>query len=199
VPVKKVRDIEERPVLHHVTLKTVRLEEMNAWYRAAVGCVPNFQFPGGSWTTNDAANHRVAFLQTPALSDDPEKLRHTGMHHMAFEFTTLDALLANYARLAEAGILPHACLDHGLTTSFYYQDPDGNSVELQADNFGNWNLSSEWMRTSEEFVKNPIGVEIDPPKMIAARQSGMSCAELLKRTYAGEFTPAVRGDIRLPM
>lgn len=112
--------IHEKPVLHHVTLKTVRVDEMVAWYETVVGCVPNFRYDGGAWTSNDEANHRVAFLRTPALSDDPAKLSHTGMHHMAFEFSSLASLLKNYARLAEIGILPHACLDHGLTTSFYY-------------------------------------------------------------------------------
>lgn len=192
-------DIDERPVLHHVTLKTVRLQEMLAWYKAVVGCVPNFTFGGGAWTTNDAANHRVALLQTPALGDDPDKLTHTGLHHMAFEFSSLDALLRNYALLAEADILPHACLDHGLTTSFYYVDPDGNSVELQSDNFGDWARSSEWMRMSPDFKKNPIGVEIDPPKMIAARKAGMAIAELQRRTRAGEFLPEKPGDLRLPV
>lgn len=196
---KDVKEIQERPILHHVTMKTTRLEEMLAWYEDVVGCVPNFKFDGGAWTTNDAANHRIALLHTPAIRNDPDKLRHAGLHHMAFEFTTLDALLANYTRLAEAGILPHACLDHGLTTSFYYEDPDGNSVELQCDNFGNWNLSSEWTRTSPEFVRNPIGEECDPPKMIAARKAGMSVAELHQRTRAGEFRPAVPGDLHLPV
>ena len=189
---------QARPILHHVTLKTVKLEEMLAWYEAVVGCVPNYKFEGGAWTTNDAANHRVALLQTPALRDDPEKRVHTGMHHMAFEFTTLDDLLANYARLAEIGILPHACLDHGLTTSFYYVDPDGNSVELQADNFGDWKQSSEWMRTSPEFVKNPIGVEVDPPRLIEALAQGVPLAEVHKRSRAGEYVPAQPGDLRLP-
>lgn len=112
-------DIHEKPVLHHVTLKTVRVAEMVDWYGTVVGCVPNFQFEAGAWTTNDEANHRVAFLQTPALSDDADKLSHAGMHHMAFEFSSLASLLKNYVRLAAIGILPHACLDHGLTTSFF--------------------------------------------------------------------------------
>lgn len=195
----EIRPIQERPILHHVTLKTAHLAEMLAWYETVVGCVPNFKFEGGAWTTNDAANHRVALLQTPAIADDPQKLRHAGLHHMAFEFTTLDALLANYARLAEGGILPHICLDHGLTMSFYYVDPDGNSVELQSDNFGNWNLSSEWMRTSPEFAREPIGVEVDPPKMLAARQAGVPVAQLLQDTRLGKYLPATPGDIRLPV
>src|SRR4051812_7461375 len=41
------------PALHHVTLKTTRLDEMIDWYRNAVGMEPNFKFPGGAWTSND--------------------------------------------------------------------------------------------------------------------------------------------------
>ena len=33
-----------------------------------VGCEVNFNFAGGAWTTNDAANHRIAFLTTPGIN-----------------------------------------------------------------------------------------------------------------------------------
>ena len=49
-----------------------------------------------------------------------------------------------------------------MTLSYYYADPDGNNVELQVDNFGDWKKSTEWMRTSEEFKANPIGEFVDP-------------------------------------
>ena len=65
------------PTLHHVTLKTTRLDEMIDWYGNAVGMTANFKFPGGAWTSNDEANHRVAFLTVPGLDDDevdPEKM-----------------------------------------------------------------------------------------------------------------------------
>ena len=65
-----------------------------------------------------------------------------------------------------------------MTTSFYYVDPDGNSVELQYDNFGDWQASSEWMRTSPEFAANPIGVLVDPAKLVEARAQGASPADL---------------------
>ena len=195
----KPKPIAQKPVLHHVTFKTTRLQEMMDWYEAVVGCVPNFTFPGASWTTNDTANHRIAFLTTPGVKDDPEKVAHSGIHHTAFEFGTLQALLDNYERLAEVGILPHICLDHGLTMSFYYADPDGNSVELQSDNFGNWIHSAHWMQTSPEFAREPIGVEVDPPKMIAALKLGVSLSDLLKNSRAGEYLPATPGDIRLPV
>ena len=36
-----------RPTLHHVNLKTTRLQEMIDWYATVVGMAPNFQFPAG--------------------------------------------------------------------------------------------------------------------------------------------------------
>lgn len=195
---KKPAPIQQKPILHHVTFKTTRIKEMVDWYDAVVGCKPTYVFEGAAWTSNDAANHRIAFLASPAIKADPDKIVHDGIHHTAFEFGTLEALLNNFERLAEVDILPHICLDHGLTMSFYYVDPDGNSVELQSDNFGNWIHSAEWMRTSPEFVREPIGVEVDPRKLIAALKSGVSLSDLLKRSRLGEYLPETRGDIRLP-
>ena len=37
--------------------------------------------------------------------------------------------------LAGDSIKPYWCINHGLTTSLYYHDPDDNAVELQVDNF----------------------------------------------------------------
>ncbi len=186
------------PVLHHVTLKTNRVEEMVRWYGIAVGMTTNHHSHFGAWMTNDAANHRIALLAHPALTDDPDKIPHTGIHHMAFEFADISQLLASYERLRGEGIVPHACLDHGMTTSMYYVDPDGNSVELQADNFGDWTQSTDWMRTAPEFEVNPIGISFDPEQMLAAWRDGTGAAELHERAFAGAFDPGTPLDLRLP-
>ena len=78
------------PQLHHVTLKTTRMEDMVAWYGVVAGMNVHFAFPGGTWLSNDSANHRLALLASPAISDDPAKLAHTGLHHIAFEFARLE-------------------------------------------------------------------------------------------------------------
>ena len=188
-----------RPILHHINLKTRRLHEMIDWYGTVVGMTANYQFPGGAWLTNDEANHRIALLVSPYLSEDSDKLMHTGFHHSAFEFPTMGELLDTYVRLKALGIEPHASLDHGLTMSFYYEDPDGNSVELQVDNFGTWQESSEWMRTSPQFAADPIGKPVDPEQMVAAHQAGASFAELHQRAYAGEFPPSGPLDLHVPI
>jgi hypothetical protein len=44
-------DLDERrpraSTLHHVNLKTLRLQELIDWYGLVVGAEVNFQFPGG--------------------------------------------------------------------------------------------------------------------------------------------------------
>jgi catechol 2,3-dioxygenase len=186
------------PTLHHVSLKTSRLDEMIAWYTTVAGFRVAHKFEGGAWLTNDAANHRLGFLCSPQLSDDSEKLLRTGMHHTAFEYGTVGDLLDNYVRLKSEGIEPHAALDHGMTVSLYYVDPDGNSVELQADAFGDWAKSSEFLAT-DSFVGNPIGMPFDPDEAVKAHNEGATDAELHRRAYAGEFPASDPLDLRFPL
>jgi catechol 2,3-dioxygenase len=122
------------------------------------------------------------------------------MHHLAFEYPSVDALLDNYVRLKDAlDAVPHMCLDHGMTISFYYVDPDGNSVEMQADWFGDWSKSKRFMRESAEFEADPIGTFLDPDKVVAARREGASLDELHQRGYGGEFVPEVQPDLRVAL
>jgi catechol 2,3-dioxygenase len=186
------------PVLHHVTLKTVRVQEMVDWYSTVIGMTVNHQSQFGAWMSNDAANHRIALLAHPALRDDSDKRAHTGIHHLAFEYAGIGELLNDYERLRDLGIEPRTCLDHGMTTSLYYVDPDGNAVELQADNFGDWSASTEWMRTAPEFQVNPIGVQADPARLLAAWRRSPDAAELHRQSFAGEFDPGTEVDLMLP-
>ena len=94
-------------------------------------------------------------------------------------------LLDTYVRLKALGIEPHASLDHGMTTSFYYEDPDGNSVELQSDNFKTWQESTHWMRTA--------------PQLVEAHEAGASFEELHERAYKGEFQPTEPFDLHVPI
>ena len=189
------------PTLHHFGVETRHLERMLDWYAKVVGMVTirSTANPWGSeadmtmsaaFVSNDRANHRIALFATPELKEDTDKHAHTKLQHVAFEYATIDDLLNTYTRLKGLLIEPVLTVDHGPTISFYYEDPDGNSVELFFDNFGDWDKSREYMRTSPEFRKNAMGTFVDADKLVAARQAGMSLAELHRRAYAGEFPPA---------
>jgi catechol-2,3-dioxygenase len=185
------------PKFHHVNLKTTRLQEMIDFYRTLVGAEVIHQFEGGAWLSNDGANHRVALLAFPNFVDDPEKETRTGMHHSAFEYASFDELMSSYVRLRGEGITPALCLDHGMTFSYYYADPDGNNVELQVDNFGDWRKSTEWMRTSDEFEANPIGQFLDPEQVIADHDGGMTHAEIHAKAMAGGYAPE-QAQVEIP-
>jgi catechol-2,3-dioxygenase len=177
------------PKFHHFNLKTSRLQEMIDFYRTLVGAEVIHQFEDGAWLCNDAANHRIALLAFPNFVDDPEKDTRTGMHHSGFEYASFEELNSSYLRLKEAGVAPALCLDHGMTLSYYYADPDGNHVELQVDCFGDWSKSKEWMRGSQEFKANPIGVFVDPGRIAADHLDGVGFAELHAKAMAGGYAP----------
>jgi catechol 2,3-dioxygenase len=177
------------PKLHHVNFKTTRIQEMIDWYGVLLGTEVLFQNPFGAWISNDEANHRIALTAFPNFVDDPEKDTRTGLHHTAFEYATFEELNASYLRLKEAGIVPAFCLDHGMTLSYYYRDPDGNHVELQVDNFGDWAQSSAFMREGPEFHEDPIGKFVDPDRVAEGAASGATFEEIHARALAGEFAP----------
>jgi catechol 2,3-dioxygenase len=187
-----------KPKLHHVTIKTSRLDEMIAWYSEVIGAKVQFRDQVAAWTTNDEANHRIAFLAVPGLGDDAEKTNHNGMHHCAFEYDSFADLMASFDRLRKAGIEPAFALDHGLTISLYYKDPEGNFVELQSDNFSDWKLSSEWIRTSADFAANPIGTFFDPGRVYDAFKSGIEFKILQKTIRGGAYLPDTIPGIGLP-
>jgi catechol 2,3-dioxygenase len=188
-----------RPRLHHVNLKTNKLQALIDWYSTVLGMEVVHEFPGGAWLSNDDANHRIAILASPNVIDHPERITHSGMHHLAFEYDSMNELLDTWARLRELDIRPHMVLDHGMTMSFYFVDPDGNSLELQYDEFGDWSKSKEFMRSSAEFEADPIGKFVNPDKLLDAYRDGASADDLHRRAYAGEFSPDEMPDVRFPM
>jgi catechol 2,3-dioxygenase len=177
------------PKFHHTTLRTTRLQEMIDWYTAVTGVEVVYQYDFGAWMSNDAANHRIALLAFPHITEDPEKDVHAGLDHTAFEFDTFADLNATYLRLKETSIVPDFCLDHGMTFSYYYRDPDGNRVELQVDNFGDWAKSSAWMRESPEFHEDPIGKFVDPDRVAQAYAGGEPFDQIHARAMKSELAP----------
>ncbi len=62
-----------KPKLHHVTIKTTHLDKMIEWYGLVIGAKVNFRDKVAAWTTNDEANHRIAFLAVPVWATMPRK------------------------------------------------------------------------------------------------------------------------------
>jgi len=156
------------PKLHHATFMTMDVDAMVEFYEAVCGLQPVYYAEHAAWLTNDEANHRIALLRLPGTHPPADKPHSAGLHHTAFEYATFDQWLDNYLRLRDLGILPVIRLDHGMTISMYYADPDGNGVEIQVDTFNDWTMSKEWMWASQEFSEDQVGPQFDPEKFVDA-------------------------------
>ena len=201
-------EIIVHPKLQHFGLTTANLDAMIDWYRKVLGMTVNHRSlaPTGAqkepsasaaWLADGRGNrHRIAFVELPGLTVDPEKTRRARLQHIAFEYQTIDDLLGTYARLKGLGILPVLAADQGLQTALYYADPDQNSVELNVNNYGNEWTATEHIKTSPSFAARPMGAYVDPDKLIAARKGGASPWELHERAFAGEFVPPQPYDPR---
>ena len=66
----------------------------------------------------------------------------------------------------------------------YYQDPDGNQLETQVDNFSN-PADATAMMAGPEFEENALGVDFDPEELCAAVERGEDEEVLKKRKDVG--------------
>jgi catechol 2,3-dioxygenase-like lactoylglutathione lyase family enzyme len=173
---------------------------MKPWYSIVLGVQPFFEHnPPAGAAVGDfggqtrAADLRMCFFrlsvdypftqvigifEEPAVSAAVSKSM-PGLHHMQLMSEGLDTLVEKYEALASAGMRPHRTANHGPMTSFYYRDPDGNNVELTAQNFATFELMAEFMR-SAAFKANPSGVELDPEVFVSRYRSGVPAAELTR-------------------
>jgi catechol 2,3-dioxygenase-like lactoylglutathione lyase family enzyme len=168
--------------LAHIVFKTSNKNKLMDWYGKVLNAHVVFQNDFIGFLTYDDEHHRIAFIQIPGL--EPNNAKSTGLHHVAFTYATMNDLISNYERLRDAGMSPVHCVNHGPTTSMYYSDPDGNSVELQIDNFATNEEVDTWFG-SGEFSENPIGVDFQPEDLAAKFRSGVPEAELKKRANIG--------------
>lgn len=164
--------------LAHVVYRTPQLVAMRDWYRTVLGADVAYENDFICFLTFDEEHHRVAFLAAPQL--EPVDTRRAGTDHVAFTFSSLATLIANYERLQALGIEPYWEVNHGPTTSLYYRDPDGNQVELQVDNFPTAEEVDGWFR-SGAFDQNPIGVTVRFADLISRYRAGTPTEDLLTR------------------
>ena len=164
--------------LAHIVRRTARFDAMVTWYRTVFAAEVAHSDGVLAFLSYDDEHHRFAIAQIPGLADQPEFA--AGTDHVAFTYADLGDLLHTYARLADAGIEPYWCINHGPTTSMYYKDPDQNRVELQVDNFPTAEECNRWMR-SGAFAANPIGVVFDPKELLARYRAGEPIDTLTRR------------------
>ena len=164
--------------LAHVVLRVRDLPAMRDWYKTVLQADVTQEASGLSFLTYDDEHHRIALVAIPGIEARDETLR-VGMDHIAFTYRSMADLLHTYERLRDAGITPFWPINHGVTVSMYYRDPEGNRIELQVDAFATMAEGKAYMR-SEAFRTNPVGVIFDPEDLLRRFKGGETVQSLLR-------------------
>lgn len=118
--------------LGHVVLKVRDLDRSEAFYTEVVGLRVTGRLPGrmvffsvpGNEDSHDLALWRVGPDAAAAL---PEQV---GLFHVAWQVERPDELAPFYERLRATGVRVQGTMDHGANLSVYFEDPDGNMLEV---------------------------------------------------------------------
>ena len=161
----------------HVVLKSAQPDALIEWYCNVVGMSVVMRTPVINFLTWDDAQDRLAIIQVPA--EQAPKAENSNIHHIAFHYERLADVIAVYRSVADLGIKPHWCVNHGVATSMYFHDPDGNNIELSVENFTDVDDLNAWLST-HAFNLNPIGVTLDPDALAARVERGEPESEILQ-------------------
>jgi catechol 2,3-dioxygenase-like lactoylglutathione lyase family enzyme len=176
----------------HAVLRTNKFKQMVDWYKTVLQAKIVFENQMLAFMTYDDEHHRVAIAALPGIQDRAP--RSAGLDHLAYTYSSLGDLVATYERLKAVGITPVVPINHGVTLSMYYRDPDGNKVELQIENFATVEEQNRFLR-SPDFSKNPIGVSFDPDELARQYHAGVPESELKKYRPERGFDPSVMSNL----
>jgi hypothetical protein len=81
------------------------------------------------------------------------------------------------------GCAPYWTINHGMTLSAYYRDPDGNQVETQFDAMTM--DEADVFMAGPLFAANPIGINVDFGDLVSRYRKGESVASVTDYATAG--------------
>ena len=129
--------------LGHVVLKVRNQKRAEAFYGGILGLPIVARLDKYNMTFFSLGNHHDFAVM--AIGDDAPAPPGgaSGLAHVAFKIgQSLDDLRAARADLESAGI-PVTPIDHGVSQSLYFHDPDGNELEVYVDTSDAWKQRPE--------------------------------------------------------
>ncbi len=124
--------------LGHVVIKVRDVKRSEAFYNGVLGLPVAARSERGPMTFFSLGNHHdFAVL---GLGDDAESAadKAVGLAHVAFKIGDSLEDLKDAKRHLDAAGIDCAPVDHEVTQSLYFADPDGNQVELYVDTSDVW-------------------------------------------------------------
>lgn len=175
----------------HIVYRTRRFAAMLKWYETVFGTHVVYANDALAFVTFDDEHHRFAFANLDVIAPDgtDDAQSPVGVDHVAYDLPSILGLLEAWEELkTQHGIEPYWCVNHGVSASLYYADPDGNQTEFAVDCFSSkQDCRAYW--SGPEIGQNPVGVEFDPEEWLLRLRCGMPEAELLAIDLEAEISP----------
>src|SRR3989449_9910221 len=119
--------------LGHLVLKVRDARKSRDFYTRALGLkVAHEDLERGAVFLSFGEQHHDLALFQLATGEAPDA-RQPGLHHSAWQLGSFAELQAAHRELRELGIAVESTIEHNVTRSVYFHDPDGNRVELYCD------------------------------------------------------------------
>ncbi|MCX7064767.1 MAG: VOC family protein [Proteobacteria bacterium] len=126
--------------LGHVVLRVTDRERAERFYNGVLGLpiCARFDQGGMKMAFFTLGNHHDFAVMEVKDETDGKPRRGAGLDHVAFNIgTSLDELREARTKLEAAGVSTTP-IDHEVTKSLYFQDPDGNGIEVYVDASKAW-------------------------------------------------------------
>jgi catechol 2,3-dioxygenase len=116
--------------LGHVHMKVSDTERAVDFYTSVLDLSVRERHDRFVFLTYGDHHHDVALQEVGASA--PGTRGAVGLYHAAFEVDSPDRLAAVHRRLQDGGVAVTA-VDHGISKALYFDDPDGNGLEVYFD------------------------------------------------------------------
>jgi catechol 2,3-dioxygenase len=137
--------------LGHVVIKVRNQQRAEAFYNGLLGIPIAARLPPMSMTFFTLGNHHDFAVAAVGDGAPDAPANAPGLFHVAFKIgDRIDELREAKGRLEAAGIEVEA-YDHGVSKSIYFNDPDGNTVELYVDVSDVWKQRPEAVAQATPF------------------------------------------------
>jgi catechol-2,3-dioxygenase len=140
----------------HVVIKVRDLEKAKRFYCGFLGMKVGNESPRGMFLRFDDYHHDIAIFKTGPDADLP-KQNQVGLVHVALVVDSLETVKSWYARCKALGVPIVGTADHAVTNSMYFQDPEGNVLEIYCEV-----AEYDWRTEGMGFIARPIDLESVP-------------------------------------
>lgn len=157
-----------KPRLGHVHLKVRDLATSVEFYCRLFDLEVEEQVGGYAFLTDGVVHHVIALQALGSRAVEPHPLS-IGLYHTAFEVESTAKLGQITDELSQMKVA-HQLVDHRISWALYFNDPDGNGLEVYLDRRQAIKGKSDWQGQSQRLTRADLERALSE-ELVATTQS----------------------------